>query len=128
MLFVCRWSETRTKLEDLPSLLVDAESETKAIEAATEIADGVAPVRVAQIPPSIFAAEILLPEEDEEEFLLAPLEHVSDLLAAIDGDETCGDAADFGEGEAVEVVACGLVPGHEGCHSGTNARGQTVDW
>lgn len=105
-LYFCAWDE-----DDGPcSLVVDAKTEDNARFMARDVAEGIAPKRVVPIEPGVFVAEVVErkaddgdDEDDEDvEILLAPLDHVVDMLVLLDDAATTAPRA-----VALDAPACG---------------------
>jgi hypothetical protein len=126
MLFYCSW-------DDAASFLVDAPSEAKAREAATEQQDGSPPDRVRPFPPNTFAVEIVVESsetDDDDVMTLEPLEHVAEVLWAwedegesegghlppIVGDHGAACVSEATLDDAGTLARCTLLAGHRGSH------------
>jgi hypothetical protein len=136
MLFFC-------KFEDHTSLLIDDADEASAREVATKIAEGVAPLTVIPFEPRAFVAEVYVSDDDDDDhepgiLVVSPLEHVADLLFALDDAEGSGvDLEDEddedeclaeadGDDDAGELFVCSLAPGHDGEHVAYGAKGEEL--
>lgn len=120
--FAC-WPETT-------SMLFDAADEEEARQRATDMASGVEPERLSELPSGAFVVEIVYRDvtDDEEELDLDPFPHTIAILQKLDDDqeiETCDAEADTDDGE---TVTCSGLQGHDGPHAATTADGAALTW
>ncbi len=116
---------------DLLPLLLEAKDETHAAEIALEAAKE-SPALVTLYPANTFCVEVFAEDDDGNEVILDPLDHVVDQLEAIDAidaepaEALCGLEAD---GPNEEIVTCGLAAGHAGKgHEGLTSSGELVSF
>jgi hypothetical protein len=123
VLFYAVWAERN-------SILIDAADLETARTAVTEIADGEAPERIAELRPGVFVAEVVYQElddedEDGDDLVLAPFDHVADMLDAIESFEVCGAEAELDGGE---VVRCTREKHASGEHEARAGDGSLATW
>lgn len=121
--------------EDVTPLLIDGCDEPHARAIASEVHEGAVISRTVALPPGAFVAELFAEDEDGDEVVVEPLDHVVDYLETLDAIDVdvldvvaarCGSEA---EGDDGEVLACELGP-HDVSqqHEATTAAGELRMW